>query len=138
KTVTPTLTDYLHVTFEVSTNSSSRRYWWFSLCGADKAGETLKPDGTLNGTFYQTPFFMNDDGMNPSYEGWNCLQVFPRDGYAFPLPPDNKTPQTEVRVTINKADQSERDSVLNPDPVFYEPGIGPPSWYRQLDEHGKI
>jgi hypothetical protein len=141
KTVTPTLTDYLHVTFEVATNASQRRYWWISLCGADQPGKTLNADGTINGaeagSYVQTPFFMDDDGRNPSVDAWNCLQVFPRDGYAFPLPPDNTNPQTELRVIVNKADQGERDSVVNPCPDFFYPkGIGPPSWYRQIDAKG--
>jgi hypothetical protein len=127
-------TDYLHVTFEVASNATSRRYWWMLLCGADQAGKTMAADGKLLGNIIQTPFFMDNDGRNPSVEGWNCLQLFPRQGWPFSLAPDNTNPESEVRVMVNKAGQLGRDSVVNVSPMMWDStDTGPPSWFRQLN-----
>lgn len=129
--------DYLHVHFEVENYATGRRYWWTFLCGAAQAGQTFDASGTYLGNLVQTPFFMQDDGLNPSLEGWNCLQIFSRDGYPFGLPPDDTNPQTEVRLVLNQPGDLGRDNVVNPNPVMYPPEVGPPSWYRQLDQQGK-
>ena len=88
--------DYLRVHFTVNSDASQRRYWWMFLCGAGSAGQTVGSDGKLKGNIVQTSFFYQPDGKNPSVEGWNCLQVFPRDGSPFNLPPDNKRTQSDV------------------------------------------
>jgi hypothetical protein len=131
-------TDYLHVTFEVPTDSTQRRYWWLFLCGADAAGGTMDAAGRLLGNIIQTPFFYQDDGLNPSIEAWNCLQVFPRDGYAFPLPPTNTNPESDVRVMVNLPDKPPHEGVVNVSPPMYPAAIGKPSWYRQRDGAGNL
>jgi hypothetical protein len=131
-------TDYLHVTFEVASNATQRRYWWLVLCGAETAGATIDADGMLLGNIIQTPAFSQDDGLNPSVEGWNCLQVFPRDGYGFTLPPTDTNPESEVRVMVNQANKPIRESVVDVSPEMYPPAIGPRSWYRQRDGAGNL
>ncbi len=130
--------DYLRVTFEVSTNATQRRYWWLVLCGAGEPGATMSADGKLLGNIIQTPFFYQEDGLDPSVEGWNCLQVFPRDGWGFPLPPDDTNPESDIRVMVNLADKAIRDSVVNVSPPMYPDALGKPGWYRQRDGAGKL
>lgn len=130
--------DYLHVTFEVASDATQRRYWWLVLCGAEQAGATMDANGTLLGNIIQTPAFSQDDGLDPSVEGWNCLQVFPRDGYAFTLPPDDTNPESEVRVMVNQANMPLRESVVDVSPEMYPPAIGPRSWYRQRNGAGDL
>jgi hypothetical protein len=137
KPVQLSATDYLHVTFRVASMSTSRRYWWISLCGAAEPGKTMTADGMLTTQIKQTPFFMDDDGKNPSADaGWNCLQVFPRGGWPFELPPDDKDPESEVRVMLNAAGNHPRDNVINVSPKMYDASLGPKSWYRQIDASG--
>jgi hypothetical protein len=76
-------TSYLHVSYEVASNSTMRRYWMFNLCGASTVGNTLNPDGTLKAGFMHTQFFYQDTGSSPSLGGWNCIQAFTRDGTPF-------------------------------------------------------
>ncbi len=96
---------YLHVTYEVPSFATSRRYWAVSLCGSSTAGQTLDSTGTLTQQIVHTTFFYLNTGANPSTAGWNCLQIFNREGnsYAFsnwesmhnihggrpPIPPNN-------------------------------------------------
>ena len=132
-------TDWLHVTYEVHSNATDRRYWWIALCGAPTAGATIGADGKLKGNIIETPFFMENDGQNPSVEGWNCLQVFPRQGWPFPLPPDNTNPESEVRVMVNKAGNLGLSNVVNTSPLQYDSvSTGPPSWFRTQDAKGKL
>jgi len=132
-------TDYLHVTYEVGNDATSRRYWELLMCGSDTAGQTMGSDGKLKGNIIQTPFFMDDDGLNPSVEGWNCLQIFARQGWPFALGPDNSFPQSEVRVMVNKSGNLGRSSVVNVSPAqFTNANIGPPSWFRTQDGSGKL
>lgn len=128
--------DYLHVTFRVASNATQRRYWWLVLCGAGAPGATMDAAGKLLGNIIQTPFFYQEDGLDPSVEGWNCLQIFPRDGYAFPLPPSNTNPESDVRVMVNLPDKPIRENVVNVSPPMYPESIGQPGWYRQLDASG--
>ncbi len=132
-------TDYLHVTYEVQSDATGRRYWWLLLCGADTPGATMSADGKLMGNIIQTPFFMDSDGLNPSVEGWNCLQVFPRQGWPFTLPPDDTNPESEVRVMVNQSGNLGRSSVVDVSPSQYgNPNIGPPSWFRTQDAKGNF
>jgi hypothetical protein len=129
-------TNYLHVTWEVESNATSRRYWWILMCGAAAAGQTLDSSGLLMGRIVPTSAFMEADGLDPSVAGWNCLHVFPRDGWPSPLAPNGRQPETDVRVMINKANAggNDRTNVVNLSPDLYaNAAIGPPGWYRQLD-----
>jgi len=76
---------YLHVTYEVPSFATSRRYWVVSLCGSSTAGQTLDANGVLKEQVVHTTFFYTPTGANPSTAGWNCLQIFNREGnsYAF-------------------------------------------------------
>lgn len=132
-------TDYLHVTYEVHSDATGRRYWWMLMCGADAPGQTMGPDGKLKGNIIETPAFMDDDGQNPSVEGWNCLQLFPRQGWPFTMPPDDAFPESEVRVMVNKSGNLGRSNVVNVSPPQYgSSAMGPPSWFRQQDGKGKL
>lgn len=131
-------TDYLHVTFQIAGNATGRRYWWLGLCGAETPGATIDEDGRLLGNIIQTPFFYQADGLDPSVEGWNCLQVFPRDGFPFSLPPTDTDPESEVRVMVNLAGAPEHENVVNVSPPMYPEDIGKPSWYRQRDAEGNL
>lgn len=126
---------YLKVTFDVHSNSTQRRYWWLFLCGAETAGATMGSDGLLKGLIVQTAFFYQEDGRNPSVDGWSCLQIFPRDGWPFDLAPEDTRPESDVRVMVNTANAADRDSVVNVSPDEYgNPAIAPPGWYRVLDD----
>ncbi|MFO0756272.1 MAG: hypothetical protein U0359_07255 [Byssovorax sp.] len=138
KPVALSASDYLHVTFEVASDATQRRYVWLVLCGAKSAGATMSADGKLLGSIIQTPFFYQDDGLNPSYEGWNCLQIFPRDGSPFPLPPDDTNPESDIRVMVNLPDKAIRESVVNVSPPMYPPGLLAAGWYRQRDGQGQL
>ena len=132
-------TEYLHVTFEVASTSTERRYWWFSLCGANEVGKTIGPDGAPLTKTLQTPFFYDPDGKNPTEQKWNCLQVFPRGGWPFPLAPSGANPESEVRVMLNKAGDFPTDNVINVSPPQYGVGdLTPASWYRTQDGSGKL
>jgi hypothetical protein len=125
QTVAVSDTDYLHVTYEVDSNTTQRRYWWVGLCGADQAGQTLRPDGQLVGDIMLSPFFYLPDGHNPAMARWNCIQVFTLFGTEFLLPPDNTRPQSDLVVILNKANE-DTSSVIQ---------VG--DFHRELDENGK-
>lgn len=129
---------YVHVTYEVPSNATQRRYWWLSLCGASEPGQTLDDNGHLMSSIIQTPFFYQNDGRNPSLEKWSCLQVFPRDGLPDALAPTGKRPETDVRVMVNAAGGGDRDSVRNVSPRQYPNGYTAASWYRQRDADGDL
>lgn len=71
---------YLHVTFEVNSFATGRRYWAFTACGSSSPGQTLDTSGGLKEQVVHTTFFYNPTGANPSTAGWNCLQIFNRQG----------------------------------------------------------
>jgi hypothetical protein len=126
---------YLRITFEVPSDSTGRRYWWLSVCGAATAGATLNADGSLAGHIVQTPFFSQSDGLNPMLEGWNCFQIFPRDGSPYGLAPTGNDPQSDIRVIVNVAmpPPDQRNSVRNLSPNQYgNVNVSSPSWYRQM------
>lgn len=131
--------DYLHVTYEVNTHITNRRYWWISMCGSDTAGQTLKADGTPN--FFQRPTssLQIADGNNPTSTGLNCIMVFPKNGNRyFPLPPDNTPPETDVRVLLYGSGQGVTGHNVDPD-IYHYDWMGPNTntWYRQLDANQK-
>jgi hypothetical protein len=71
---------YLHVTYEVPSFATSRRYWVFTACGSSTPGQTLDSSGALTQQVVHSTFFYMNTGMNPSTAGWNCLQIFNRQG----------------------------------------------------------
>lgn len=130
-------TDYLHLTFEVASNATSRRYWWVGVCGASEAGKTFDANGHFAGKLVQTPFFYQDDGYNPSLEKWNCLQFFPRDGSPFDIAGASRS-ESDVRVMLNRPDAGERDSVVNLSPAQYPASSAKPSWFRMQNATGTL
>jgi hypothetical protein len=131
-------TTYLHLTWEVASNATGRRYWWVGVCGAGQAGQTFSADNHFTGRLVQTPFFYQPDGYNVSAEGWNCLQFFPRDGAPFPLAPTNTRSESDVRVMVNTANASSRGSVVNLSPAQYPDSAARPSWFRQQNASGTL
>ncbi len=129
---------YLHVTFEVASNATSRRYWWLGLCGHAEAGKTFDAEGHFAGRLVQTSFFYQPDGRNTSVDGWNCLQMFGRDGSPFSIGPTNKRSETDVRVMINKAGAADRESVVNLSPAQYPASSATPSWFRMQKAPGQF
>lgn len=140
KTVALSAADYLHVTYEVQTNATSRRYWEVQLCGAETLGQTMDARGLLKQPIVPTSSFMEPDGRDPSVAGWNCLQIFPRDGWPVALGPGNSGPETDLRVMVNtkNAGGDNRTNVVNLSPdLYHDASQGPPGWYRQLDANHK-
>jgi hypothetical protein len=133
-----TTTTYLHLTFEVASNATSRRYWWVGLCGAGQAGQTFDAQHHFAGRLIQTSFFYQPDGYNTSVEGWNCLQFFPRDGSPFALAPTNTRSQADLRVMVNRPDAGARESVVNLSPAQYPRSAATPSWFRQQNGAGTL
>jgi hypothetical protein len=129
---------YLHLTFEVHSNSTSRRYWWVGVCGAPDQGNTFDAENHFKGHLVQTSFFYEPDGRNTSIEQWNCLQFFPRDGSPFPLAPTNRRSETDVRVMVNLPDAGYRESVVNVSPAQYPASSATPSWFRQQNATGTL
>ncbi len=131
-------TSYLHLTFEVSSNATSRRYWWVGLCGAAQAGQTFDAQRHFTGHLVNTPFFYQPDGLNVSLEGWNCLQFFPRDGAPFPLGPARGRTESDLRVMVNLADAGLRENVVNVSPPQYPANEARPGWFLQRDGQGAL
>lgn len=128
---------YLHVTFEVSANSTVRRYWWFSLCGPEQAGQTFAADGLLKEWIILGAGFFNSDGLNPSTVGWNCLFVFPHDGLGARVPGNGTSnPESSVIVDIHRAGATELRSGVNVSPQQVNEGY-PRAWYR-LQKGGAV
>jgi hypothetical protein len=76
-------TNYLHITYEVNSYATSRRYWIVSLCGSSTADQTLDSTGVVKQQIIHSTFFYNNTGMSPSTVGWNCLQIFNRYGNSW-------------------------------------------------------
>lgn len=141
--VHPSSTSYVHVTYEVESNATDRRYWNLFLCGPDTAGQTFNAAGEMLGNIIQTPFFFNADGVDPSANGWNCLQVYVFDGSPFTLPPTDTAPESDLHVMVNLPDKPARTSVVNVSPDQYlatypgQTNLAAPSWFRQ-QSNGKL
>jgi hypothetical protein len=129
---------YLHLTFEVPSNATARRYWWVGLCGPERAGEAFDAERHFTGHLVQTSFFYEPDGLNVSTDGWNCLQFFPRDGSPFELGPSKTRSESDVRVMVNRADAGVRESVVNVSPPQYPSYAAKPSWFRMQDASGAL
>jgi hypothetical protein len=146
----------VHVTFEVPTDGSDRRYWWFHACGAAEPGKTIV-NGKLppEAAIIPYPGFMNPlEGKHISLKGWNCLQIVPRDGSYYVLPGgpyenvhlgDGRA-ETDMRIVVNKVLPESPDpsgvvgSVLNVSPAQteeYEAGLDG-TWLRQWDKDKNI
>lgn len=130
-------TDYLHLTWEVASDATSRRYWWVGICGAGQAGQTFSADNRFLGNLVQTSFFYQDDGYNVSAEDWNCLQFFPRDGSPFDIGDWNRS-EADIRVMVNEADAPSRSSVRNLSPAQYPSYAATPSWFVTQDKDGNF
>lgn len=124
-------TDYLHITYEVPSSSTNRRYWWLFVCGDETPGQTFDANNEPNELVIQTSFFYQADGINPSMAGWNCFQLFPRDGSPFELA-GGRT-ESDVRVMVNVANSAPRESVRNVSPDQYGHSGIPAGWFRQID-----
>jgi hypothetical protein len=74
---------YLHVTYEVNSFATGRRYWAVTLCGSSTPGQTFDSTGAVREQIVHTTFFYQNTGMSPSTAGWNCLQVFNREGNSY-------------------------------------------------------
>ncbi|MFO0596801.1 MAG: hypothetical protein U0228_15920 [Myxococcaceae bacterium] len=129
-------TAYLHLTFEVASDATSRRYWWVGVCGAGAAGQTFDAQNHFLGHLVQTSFFYEPDGLNTSTDNWNCLQFFPRDGSPFELGPLNKRSESDIRVMVNTAGAPMRKSVVNLSPAQYPDYAAAPSWFMTQDAQG--
>jgi hypothetical protein len=131
---------YLHVTYDVATHTSDRRYWWISVCGADQPGKTIAADGSP--TSYQNPdsTLQLGDGNNPNLSGFGCFMLFPKDGNpVFGLPFGDGTespPETSARIYIYKSGSGVTG--VNVDPDVYHNGFIAPAWFRELDGSGNI
>jgi hypothetical protein len=130
-------TNYLHLTFEVASNATSRRYWWVGVCGAPMPGGSFDANGFFTGRLVQTPFFYQDDGLNPSLEKWACLQFFPRDGSPFDIANASRS-ESDVRVMLNKPGAADRQSVVNVSPAQYPASSAKPSWFRMQGANGAL
>lgn len=131
-------TSYLHLTFEVPSNATARRYWWVGVCGAPDVGKTFDQQSHFAGNLVQTSFFYEPDGLNVSTEGWNCLQFFPRDGSPFELEPTNTRSESDILVMVNKANAGLRENVVNVSPAQYPEYAAAPSWFRQQNANGTL
>jgi hypothetical protein len=139
---------YLHVTFEVPTDATLRRYWTFVACGAETAGHTIgrgpgfAADGALATAsgIVMAPGFMDEDGAAISTAGWNCLQLVPRNGsYVSVDTGPYPRAETDLRVVVDRAvpgyDPATQLSTVHPAvPVSPEQvGDGNATWYRTWD-----
>jgi hypothetical protein len=133
-------TNYLHVTYEVNSDTTDRRYWWLSLCGPDQASSAIMdgqgfPANTLN------PNSSLQNGMttNPGNLGWNCLEVLPRNATSgngcAPLPPDGTNPETDIGLFVYPTGKG----AINIAPNQYGAGsLFSARWYRQMDSKGNL
>jgi hypothetical protein len=143
----PTAADqYLHVTYEVPTIESSRRYINLALCGADSPGQTYASGRPLTAPVPR-PAFMNDEDISRTNPlGWNCLYLVPRgpgyDGVAGGDQPGLHS-DTSIKVTVmpthaapKTADQYQTTSPPNGLAKQFGPNQEAPfprQWDRQID-----
>jgi len=76
-------TNYLHVTYEVNSFATARRYWVLSLCGSSTPGATMDGSGVIKEQIVHSTFFYGTTGMSPSTAGWNCVQLLNRQGNSW-------------------------------------------------------
>jgi hypothetical protein len=134
---------YLHTTYEVNNAVTDRRYWWLSFCGPD-SGPTL--DSTGLPLSYMNPDSSIQGGLgnvSPETNGWNCIDILPRDGTAgngcWPLPPSNTTPETDVAVYVYPKGTWRQTEAIDVNPPQYGKGsIFNSAWYRQQNAAGEL
>lgn len=151
-TALPTAADrYLHVTFEVQTQETSRRYFNLALCGSDTAGQTYNGDRPRTAPIPR-PGFMNEvDISRTNPLGWNCLYLVPRGpGYYEVAGGDiaNAHADTTLKVTVmpTHAAPTTRDEYDTQEPANGlaaqfgpdQDASYPKTWERQVDATGKI
>jgi hypothetical protein len=133
-------TNYLHVHYEVDSLTTSRRYWWIAICGADQAGQTIAADGTPLSFLHPDSGLQNGTNNNPNLSGFGCVMLFPKEGnIIFPLPLGDGTqapPETQARVFVYKSGTGATGVNVNPDQ--YKNGWIDPSWFREMDGAGKL
>lgn len=142
---------FMHATFEVQTNATQRRYFWFHVCGAESANATYQGTRLADrSAIIPFPGFFNaNEGRHISLAGWNCLQVVPRSGGYERMPGsatgNSERPETDIRIVLNKVlpaganVQTHRDSVVL---------AGPPqltsdqelegAWYRTFNDQQQL
>jgi hypothetical protein len=133
-------TDYLHIVYDVNSITSDRRYWWLSICGSDTAGKTMAANGQPTSYLNPDSSLQEGDGNNPNQSGFNCIDVFPKNGAVDnDLPLGNGTsspPETDVRILIYGTGKGLTGTNVSPDQ--YKNGYLDPSWYREMDGTGKF
>lgn len=142
---------YLHATFEIQTNATQRRYFWFHACGASDASQTY--NGTRladRSAIIPFPGFFNaNEGRHISLAGWNCIQIVPRSGgyekMAGGVGGINQRPETDVRVVLNDIlpaganVQTHRDSVvLAGPPQLNSNQVLEGAWYRTFSPQKQL
>jgi hypothetical protein len=131
---------YLHITWEVNSMTTQRRYWWISVCGADQPGKTIAADGSPQSYLDPDSSLQLADGNNPNLSGYNCVMLFPKDGNnVFELPMGggmSAPPETDARVLIYKSGTGVTGVNVNPDQ--YKNGWISPSWFRMQDGTGNL
>jgi hypothetical protein len=128
---------YTHITFEIQTDATQRRYWYLHLCGAAELGKTYSGTALPNDAgIVATPFFMDPHtGHNISMAGWNCLQFVPRSGDFDVIPGGDVhnprlgghgRPDTDVRILVNRPTKPPADPVTDLDSVILlDPSLNP-------------
>ncbi len=148
---------YLHITFEIQTDATQRRYWYLHMCGAAEVGKTYSGTALPNNAgIVATPFFMDPTtAINISMAGWNCLQFVPRSGDFDVLPGGDKNneqlggegrPETDVRILVNRPTPAGQDPLKDQDGVILlDPALNSGdtqamggSWKRTWDDQHKI
>jgi hypothetical protein len=139
---------YIHVTYEVAKDETPRRYENFSLCGAEKMGETYDGE-TPKAAPVPRPGFMNpEDTRRTNVLGWNCLMLVPRGAGYGVLPggdivshTDSSLKITEIAAHPAPKDGNEYDNGrLNAYATAFGPSLEPAfpnTWLRQIDASGK-
>jgi len=139
---------YIHVTYEVAKNETPRRYENFSLCGAEKKGETYDGE-TPKAAPVPRPGFMNpEDTHRTNVLGWNCLMLVPR-GAGYGVIPGGDIashPDTSLKITVvgahpaPKNDDEYDGQHVSQYTAAFGPSLEPAStnlWIRQIDSSGK-
>jgi hypothetical protein len=133
-------TSYLHIVYDVNSITSDRRYWWISVCGADQTGQTIATNGAPTSYLIPDSSLQAGDGNNPNQSGYNCIDVFPKNGAIDnALPLGNGTsppPETDVRVLVYGTGKGVTGTNVSPDQ--YKNGYLSPSWYREMNGAGKF
>lgn len=133
-------TSYLHIVYDVNSITSDRRYWWISVCGADQPGQTIAASGEPTSYLNPDSTLQAGDGNNPNLSGFNCIDVFPKNGALDSVLPlgngTSSSPETDVRILVYGTGKGVTGTNVSPDQ--YKNGYLTPSWYREMDGTGKL